>query len=217
MKKAIIIGAGHGIGQAVALRFGKEGFHISLIARTENKLEVLAGALQAENITADYFMADVSDEAGLKIAITDCIQKNGFPDLVLFNASAIHVQDVLEESWKNIQSCFAISTGGAFQTAQFFLPAMLKSNTGKLFFTGGGTALQGAPMFVSLSIGKAGMRNLVQALVERAKNSQVHIAQLTVCGKVDVADAKYSPALIAEEYWKLYQQVPGNYQHEVVY
>ncbi|MBK9106925.1 MAG: SDR family NAD(P)-dependent oxidoreductase [Saprospiraceae bacterium] len=217
MKNAIIIGAGSGISLGVAKRFGSEGFHISLISRNEKKLQDLVATLQHSDIVADYYIADVSDKLALQNAIETSIQKNAYPDLVLYNASAIHIKDILLENWTMIQTCFDICTGGAFHTAQIILPEMLKHNSGRLFFTGGGTALKGESMFASLSIGKAGMRNLVQALVQKAKDSNVHVAQLTVCGKVDPADIKYKPETIAEEYWKLYQQEPGSYVHEVIY
>lgn len=217
MKNAIIIGAGSGISLGVAKRFGREGFHISMISRNESKLQNLITILQDSDISGDYHTADVRDKTALQTALQMSIQKNGFPELVLFNASAIHLKDILLENWTMIQTCFDISTGGAFHTAQIILPEMLKRNSGRLFFTGGGTALKGEPMFASLSIGKAGMRNLVQALVQKAKATNVHIAQLTVCGKVDPADGKYNPNSIAEEYWKLYQQEPGSFQHELIY
>ncbi len=213
----IIVGAGPGISRSVAHRFGKEGFTIGLIARKPQHLEDLKQELNASGISADYRTADATQAQVLAKSMNELIDQHGFPSIALFNASAIHVQDVLEVNWNVMRDGFETCVAGAFHMARQLLPAMLEKNYGKLFFTGGGTALQGEPMISSLSVGKAGMRNLVQALARRCNGTQVHVAQLTVCGRVDPKDSKYAPDLIAQMYWQLYQQSPGEFEQEVIY
>lgn len=68
-----VIGAGPGLGQAVARRFGREGFRVALIARTGERLDALAAELADEGIEAAGFPADVADRAalpGLLAAVT---------------------------------------------------------------------------------------------------------------------------------------------------
>ena len=48
-KKAIITGAGKGIGRAVAIALAKEGVHLGLIARTEENLKNVAKEVEGEN------------------------------------------------------------------------------------------------------------------------------------------------------------------------
>ncbi len=214
---AIIIGAGPGISMGIAHRFGREGFRIGLLGRNANKLELLCKELTDHSIHVDFRVADVRSKEQLNDALDSLKNAYGVPDLVVFNPSAIVVKDVLELDWSTLLDCFEICTGGAFHTAQNILPEMLRNNHGKLFFTGGGTALQGDPRWTSLSVGKAGMRNLVQALVKRAEATDVHVAQVTVCGQVQASDSKYNPNSISELYWKLYNQTPGSFEHEIVY
>ena len=61
MPTLAIIGAGPGLGAAVARRFGREGFAVALIARDPVKLEELAADLSADGVTAQGFSADVRD------------------------------------------------------------------------------------------------------------------------------------------------------------
>lgn len=213
----IIVGAGPGISRSVALRFGREGYGIGLIARRPDKLALLTEELRGMGLEVDQQAADATQPEELHQAFQALIQSHGFPEMVLFNASTIHVKDLLELSWDVIQQGFEICTGGAFHTAKMVLPHMLINQRGKLFFTGGGTALQGEPQWTSLSIGKAGMRNLVQALVKRCIDTGVHVAQITVCGRVDPKDPKYNPEVIAEMYWNLFQQNPDSFQHEIIH
>lgn len=212
-----IIGAGPGISHSVARLFGKKGYTVALIARTEDKLKSQVESLAAEGIAAHYAVANVGDEASLKGALLSLRDAHGHADMILYNAAAVSVKDVLEQDWATIKEQFDVNVGGAFHLAKLVLPFCLKQNAGKLFFTGGGFALQGDPQWTSLSIGKAGLRNLVQALAKRVEGSQVHVAQLTVCGYVNPQDEKYSPDKIAEQYWRLFSQQPGEYETEVIY
>lgn len=217
MKFAIIVGAGSGISKSVAVKFGMEGFRIGLISRNPSNLGKLKNDLDALHISSDFHVADVADQTSLITALDGLQEKYGPADLVLYNASAISVVDILNQKWEEIHRCIEVCTAGAFYTAIHTLPKMLESNQGKLFFTGGGSALNGDPEWTALGIGKAGMRNLVQALSKRVMGSSVHVAQLTVCGAVNPKDTKYNPDAIAEVYWKLYQEKAGEYSAEIKY
>jgi short-subunit dehydrogenase len=212
-----IIGAGTGISYAVAQKFGKEGYKIALIARNEEKLQSQLAALKNEGIEAIAQTGDAGNENSLKSALGSILSKWGHARMILYNAAAFDVKDILEQNWETIKIQMDINTGGAFVLGKLVLPYCLKENTGKIFFTGGGFAMQGDPQWTSLSIGKAALRNLVQAFAKRVENTNVHVAQLTVCGFVNPEDEKYSPTAIAEQYWRLFNQKQAEFENEVVY
>jgi short-subunit dehydrogenase len=188
-----------------------------LAARRPDQLDELCTELRGQGISCEGRAVDLTDATAVNQLIDALGSERQLPEMVLFNASAMHVCDVLEEDWEVIRGCFEVCVAGAFHVARRLMPTMLSENRGKLFFTGGGTALRGEPMMSSLSIGKAGMRNLVQALARRAEGSNVHVAQVTVRGRVHPEDPKFNPDAIAETYWGLYRQAPGEYTHEVMY
>jgi len=217
MKLMTIIGAGPGISQGVARKFGKEGFKIALVARSEDKLKELTDDLGREGIASIYALGDVADESSLKKALSEIRESAGHAEIILYNAAAVSVKDILEQDWETIKSNLDISVGGYFNLMKAVLPYCMANNTGKLFVTGGGFALQGDPQWTSLSVGKAALRNLVQAYQKRVEGSNIHIAQLTVCGYVNPQDAKYNPGAIAEQFWKLFNQKPGEFENEIIY
>ncbi|MGA9524917.1 MAG: SDR family NAD(P)-dependent oxidoreductase [Myxococcaceae bacterium] len=62
MKKvAIVFGFGPGISDAVARKFGKEGFSVALVARITERLETAQAALTKDGIEAKAFPCDVSN------------------------------------------------------------------------------------------------------------------------------------------------------------
>ncbi|WP_300979193.1 SDR family NAD(P)-dependent oxidoreductase [Flavobacterium sp.] len=218
MKKLItIIGAGPGISQGVAEKFGSEGFKIALIARTEEKLQQQVMDLAKKGIDATYAIADVGNEESLKNAILQIKEKEGHAEVILYNAAAVSVMDILDQNWETIKNEMDINVGGYFNLMKMVVPYCLKENKGKLFVTNGGFALGGDDQWTSLSVGKAALRNLVQAFQKKTIGTNVHIAQLTVCGFVNSEDEKYSPKAIAEQYWKLYNQTKDNFEEEIIY
>ena len=64
-----IVGAGPGLGAAVARKFGREGFAVALIARNRTKLEALEKDLAADGVTARGYVADVRDRDALARAL----------------------------------------------------------------------------------------------------------------------------------------------------
>ncbi len=217
MKLIVIIGAGPGISQGVALKFGKEGFRVALVARSGDKLKQLADELKREGIEAFYAVGDVADEASLNKALSEIRESAGHADMILYNAAGVSIKDILEQDWETIKSTLDISAGGYFNLMKAVLPHCMANNAGKLFVTGGGFALQGDPQWTALSVGKAALRNLVQAFQKRVEGTVIHIAQLTVCGYVTPQDEKYNPDAIAEQYWKLFNQEPGAFENEIIY
>lgn len=216
MKQIIIIGAGSGISQAVAERFGKEGFRVDLIARDEAKLEVIRQKLEEKKIESCYIVADASKYQSLRNALDQLDQLFGTPDIVLYNASDPHPGDFNTLDWNDISKACDTTIGGAYHTIKIMLPYFEKSKKGTFFFTGGGFALEGDPEWLALSIGKSGLRSLVQALSKKLKHSPVRCSLLTVKGFVNSAGQKYTPEKISDIYWQLWS-TSDDFQNEVIY
>jgi NADP-dependent 3-hydroxy acid dehydrogenase YdfG len=82
VKTIAIFGAGPGLGQAVARRFGREGFRVALVARDASRLESMASDLAGEGVEAAWFRADLTDQAAALGAV-DAIQARFGPVDVL--------------------------------------------------------------------------------------------------------------------------------------
>lgn len=217
MSLITIIGAGAGISLSVAKKFGNEGYSIALISRSEENLKTYVNELEKDGIEAIYEIGDASNENSLKRALFSIKERKGHADMILYNAAAVSVKDILEQDWQTIKDNLDVTVGGAFHLLKTVVPFCLENDKGKLFFTGGGFALGGDPEWTSLSIGKAALRNLLEAYVKKLEGTNVHLAHLIVCGFVNEKDEKYNPELIAEEYWKLFSQKKGLFQNEVIY
>src|SRR5690349_19037971 len=81
----VIVGAGPNLGLAVARRFGREGFAVGLISRTQSKLDDLARQLGEEGITAAGAAADIRDSDGLTAAIGALVGRLGAVEVLEYS------------------------------------------------------------------------------------------------------------------------------------
>lgn len=68
-RRALVTGAGRGIGQAAAAALAQVGAHVVLAARTETEITALAEEIRAEGGSAESLVLDVTDLASMRAAI----------------------------------------------------------------------------------------------------------------------------------------------------
>ncbi|RFU69407.1 SDR family oxidoreductase [Bacillus sp. V59.32b] len=71
MSSVMITGAGSGLGRELALGFAKQGYHIILLGRNRNKLEVVKKQIHDVNGSADSFILDLTDNGEIKRLVTE--------------------------------------------------------------------------------------------------------------------------------------------------
>ncbi|MCD2194773.1 SDR family NAD(P)-dependent oxidoreductase [Actinomycetospora endophytica] len=191
----IIVGVGPGLGTAVARRFAREGFVVGLIARSEATLTTAAAAL-GDDVTTWTRTADATDEAALKDALAAFVGTHGVPDAVVYNAAIIRQDEPGELDQAAMLDTYAVNVVGAITTAGVLLPRM----TGGSFVITSGMPTP-LPGLTSLSLGKVGVRGLVEILT--GWQDRVHVASVTVGGPV-ASGTDYDPDEIAEHYWRLH-------------
>lgn len=217
MRRIIIIGAGPGLGNSVAHLFGSKGFQVSIVGRDEERLKSQVDDLKNRQIEADYYISDVSDENDLSNALTELGVQQHIPDVILYNAFSPSAGNIEKESWKNIKDQLDVNVGGAFTILKTVLPIAKQADKGKLFFTGGGVSLYPYPEYIGLGIGKAALRNLIEAAAKEVEGTNVHISSVVVCGYIGGEDPKYHPDAVAEKYWELYEQEKADFETEIIY
>jgi NAD(P)-dependent dehydrogenase (short-subunit alcohol dehydrogenase family) len=215
MATFLSIGSGPGMGFATAERFAKEGFHVVLSARNEAKTNELADRLKAKGYKADVRTVDTSDPASVAALIANVEKEFGAIDVLHYNAASMRKATITEQPAETFNSDLAVNSGGALAAIQAAAPKMIERKSGSVLLTGGGFALQPYPDYLSLSIGKAGIRALAQGLFESFKEKGVHVATVTVAGFVDPG-TKETEA-VAEQFWLLHNQPKSSWTMETTY
>jgi NAD(P)-dependent dehydrogenase (short-subunit alcohol dehydrogenase family) len=195
MSSAVVIGSGPGIGRAVAARFARAGLAVAEISRSG-----FGSTLP--------IVGDAADPPSLRRALDAAVGALGPPAVVVYNAALIR-PDGLDA---DLAAAWAVNVGGAVTAAAHVLPGMADRGSGTFLVTGGMPVAK--PAYVSLSLGKAAVRALVELLDAQYRPAGVHVATVTVDGAVAPGTA-FDPEVIAEQYWRLHVQPPSDWQTQV--
>jgi len=225
-----IIGAGEGLGQALAARFAREGFDIALVSRTEaGSAAALAAASAAGNAASvRYFAADAMRPETIEHAIARISDEMGAIELLIYNArGTFSACDPLDMTYAALEENYRVEVVGAFAAAKSVLPAMRARGQGSLFFSSATAAFRGSATYPLYAIGKFGLRALSQSLGKAYSRDGVHIVHVRLDCDLDVPvmrdlyGDRYEPGKLADPedvaktYWLTYQQPKSAWSNEI--
>ncbi|WP_169729247.1 SDR family NAD(P)-dependent oxidoreductase [Solimonas soli] len=212
-----IVGAGPGIGAALAEAFAGEGHDIVLLARGPSKLRELCSELSRKTGRAvAAYAADAGDEISLKQGLDAARDDFGDPAVLIYNAAAAHLETPTQISTDRLIEEFRVNVAGALVAAKEVAPAMIKAKKGTILFSGGGFAYEPAMKYASLSLGKAALRSLTYTLAQELGAHGLHVATVTVYGILQ-AGTRFDPARIAQTYLWLHKQPKGHFDIEKIH
>ncbi|MBM4094638.1 MAG: SDR family oxidoreductase [Planctomycetes bacterium] len=134
-KRAVVTGAGSGIGKATALLLAERGASVAVLGRTESELRKTADQIQALGAQTLVLVADVSNASQMRSAYERIAAEWGCLDAVVANAGINGVWAPLEylepEEWDLTMN---INLRGTFLTVKYAL-ALLKAAGGSVVVT----------------------------------------------------------------------------------
>jgi len=215
MKTFLSIGSGAGIGFATAERFAKEGFQVALSNRTLPKGRELADRLRAKGYRAEARIVDTADPESVVALIVDVQREVGAIDVLHYNTASMREATLAEQPRDTFGADLAVNIGGALVAAQAVGRQMRERGSGTILLTGGGYSLKPSSQFISLSIGKAGIRALTLGAFESLKHEGIHIATVTI--EVAINPDSQNAERVAELFWRLHSEPIGQWTAEVKY
>jgi short-subunit dehydrogenase len=196
----LLVGAGPGLGMAVARRFAEGGYRVTLVARGTDGLRDLADGLSDTGVGIDTIAADASDPDALGARMAELYREEGAPGLIVYNAVMGAPDTLLESSVEHLQTAYAVDVISAIVLTQAAAPAMRAAGTGTILVTGGGFADHPIPVLATVSLGKAALRSAATMLGSDLEPDGIRVATLTIMGQI-VAGTAFDPEKIAERYW----------------
>lgn len=181
-KTIAIVGAGEGLGLAVARKFGQNGFQVALISRNQSKLDELSAQLAAENITAAGFAADVYQKGQLEAVFETIKTRFGFIDVVEYSPTAgvYPPTPAWQTTGENALDIFTGLTVGAIRAVQAVLPDMLAQKRGALLFTTALTSIYPIQMTANMGIAMSALRNYAHNLHRDLADKNIYVGHLAL-------------------------------------
>lgn len=206
MKKIIIVvGAGKGLGNGVAEKFGGNGFRVILMARNEESLKKYAADFDAKGIETHTQTADAADFDAFAKIFRSVVETYGTPDVLFYNVGVTVADAEVEISARTLMERYTADVAGAYNCIRLVDTEEFAAKNGAILITGGGLALHPYAGYLPLSMDKAALRAMVQALSPVLKEKGIYLGTVQVTGTIGSNDF-YAPQTIAEEFWKLYDQ-----------
>lgn len=197
----LLVGAGPGLGMAVARRFADGGYRVTLVARSTDGLRDLAGSLADTGAQVETTAADASDPKGLRTRMTALYERQGAPGLIVYNAVMGAPDTLLDSTAEHLQTAYTVDVIGAIIVTQVAAPAMRAGGSGTIIVTGGGFADHPIPSLATVSLGKAALRSAATMLGADLEPDGIRVATLTIMGQI-VAGSEFDPDKIAQSYWE---------------
>jgi short-subunit dehydrogenase len=198
----LLVGAGPGLGMAVARRFATGGYRVTLVARSTDGLADLADSLRETGAKIDTIAADASDPEALGARMAELYNEQNAPGLIIYNAVMGAPDKLLSSSVEHLQAAYAVDVISAIVLTQVAAPAMRASGSGTIMVTGGGFADHPIAALATVSLGKAALRSAATMLGDDLQSDGVRVATLTIAGQI-VAGTAFDPENIAKRYWEV--------------
>lgn len=193
-----VVGAGPGLGAAVARRFAAEGLSVALLSRTQEHVDDLARTLGAEGITARGYAADVRDPGALTAALDRAAQDLGPVEVLQYSPlpARDYLKPVLDTTDEDLDAALAFSLHGLRTAVAAVLPGMRELGRGSVLLANGGSAVRPNPRVAGTSVAFAAEAAYAQMLhAELAP--EVHVGQLIIPGAIEAGHPTHDPGVLA--------------------
>ncbi|MGW4394189.1 SDR family NAD(P)-dependent oxidoreductase [Amycolatopsis nivea] len=200
-KSIAVFGAGPGMGQAVARRYGRAGYDVVLVARRRAPLELFAGELGAEGITAHVVPADLAKPGLVAMLAEEIRAKIGDPTAVYYGPSPADPEFVSAVGLRpeRLHELMPITVDTLLALVGEFLPAMIERGDGAILTSQGAAAVEGRPRRCGWPPVLAAQRNYLQSLAAEVAASGVYVGMLYIGARIagTATDARYQAAVAA--------------------
>ena len=183
----LIVGAGDGVGSAIARAFAREGLAVCITRRPRNleALKAVAASIRADGGEAHAFGVDARNEAEM-IALVDRIEADIGPlQVVVFNIGANVRFPVVETTAQVYSKVWEMAALAGFFTGREAARVMAPRGKGTILFTGATASTRGGAGFSAFAGAKAALRQLAQSLAREMGPKGVHVAHVVVDGMID--------------------------------
>jgi NADP-dependent 3-hydroxy acid dehydrogenase YdfG len=206
MTTVAIVGAGPGLGAAAARRFGRGGFDVALLSRSQENVDALAAELTAEGLTARGYAADVRDGASLAIALDRAAHTLGPVEVLQYSPipQKEFLRPLLETTPDDLAGALEFSVHGPVTAVQQVLPGMRSLGRGTVLFVNGGSAVLPNARVAGTSIAFAGESAYAQMLHEALAHEGIHVGQLIIRGAIQPGHPRTDPAVLADTLWAMH-------------
>ena len=181
---ALVTGASQGIGHATAEALAADGWHVALVARSEEKLEAVADAIGEDR--ASVHVCDVTDPDAVDAMFADVVLAHGRLDFCFNNAGTnIAATDFGEIEFHDWRRVVGVNLDGAFLVASNAYRTMRDQDPqgGRIVNNGSISAYVPRPGSAPYTASKHAITGLTRSIALDGRRHSI------ACGQIDIGNA----------------------------
>jgi len=174
-KKAIVTGAGQGIGKAIALKMAQEGADVVVVEwnpetgiQTQKEIETLGRRCL-------FFAVDVGDRRQIEKMIAEVLIAFGRIDILVNNAGFDRPGNLLKTKEEDWDAVLDVHLKGTLNCIQMVVPHMIEKGYGKIINLSSVWGKRGAVSEISYSTAKAGIIGLTKSVARELGRYQINV------------------------------------------
>lgn len=228
----LVIGAGDGVGGAIARAFADEGMAVCITRRARNldQLETLAQTIRNGGGEAHAFGVDARSEQET-IDLFATIERDIGPiAVVVFNIGANVQFGIRETTTRVFSKVWEMACLAGFLAGREAANVMVPRQQGTIIFTGATASIRGRERLAAFAAAKNGLRAVAQSMARELGPLGIHVAHVICDGAIDGVftrsrlddvtplleeDLILKPAEIARNYVMLHRQQRSAWTHEL--
>lgn len=163
-KVALVTGASRGIGKAIALELGRQGYVMAGTATTQAGAERVSASLAEQGVAGRGYRVDVGSSESVEELMQDLLDGPGAPAVLVNNAGITRDNLLLrmkEEEWNEVIN---VNLNSMFRLARVCLKPMTRARWGRIINISSVVGSSGNPGQTNYCASKAGIEGFTRSL-----------------------------------------------------
>lgn len=166
MGRAVVTGAGRGLGRAIALRLGLEGHHVVAV-----DIDSDSAAATASSVGGSSYRCDVAD----RDAVREMASAVGPVDVLVNNAGIWTYGSVISAEEQDIERVIGVNLLGTLHCCRAFVPGMVSKGGGVIINLSSLAAAMASPVVEIYPVTKAAIEELTRQLAQELGPSGIRV------------------------------------------
>lgn len=163
-KRAVVTGAGRGIGRSIALTLAEAGANVAITARSATELAQLQSEIEALGRKSAAITCDVTDPEQVQHMAVTLSEQLGGIDILVNNAGNAGSHKFLEHPDELWHRMLAVNLTSVYYVTKAFVPQMVAQRSGRIITVASIASRVGERYIAAYTASKHGVLGLTRAL-----------------------------------------------------
>lgn len=177
LTKAVVTGAGQGMGRSIALKLAEQGLAVVLVGKTLAKLEKVADEIQAAGGSAQAYHLDITDDAGVE-AFAAWLGDEAL-DVLVNNAGDWLVEPFESTGNDQFDHILGVNLRAPYVLSRALLSHLRKSENASIVNIGSIVTVESHGGVSAYTAAKVGLRALGNSLAAELRPERIRVMMLS--------------------------------------